>query len=78
MAKKFRCVYPKLLEKLTERGISYRDLAQIADVSELGIYRRITGITEFKLPEVVAICQFLGDSDAEKLFQRNNIPTNDL
>lgn len=78
MAKKFRCVYPKLLEKLTERGISYRDLAQIAGVSQMGIYRRITGTTEWKLPEVVAICQFLGESEAETLFQRNNIPTDVL
>ncbi len=78
MGKKFRCIYPNLLNKLTERSLSYRDLARIADVSELGIYRRITGITEFKLPEVVAICQFLDESDAEKLFQRNNIPINDL
>ena len=78
MAKKFRCVYPKLLEKLTERGISYRDLAQIADVSQMGVYRRITGATAWKLPEVVAVCQFLGESDAEKLFQRNNIPTDSL
>lgn len=78
MAKKFRCVYPKLLEKLTERSIPYRDLARIADVSEIGIYRRISGTTEWKLPEVVAICQYLEEYDAEKLFQRNNIPTNDL
>ena len=78
MAKKFRCVYPKLLEKLTERGISYRTLADIADVSQMGVYRRITGATEWKLPEVVAICQFLDESDAEKLFQRNNIPMKDL
>lgn len=70
MAKKYRCVYPHLLEKLNEKGISYRELSHVADVSQMGIYRRITGITEWKLPEVVAICQYLGEPDAEKLFQR--------
>lgn len=63
-------VYPNLEKKLSERGLDYRDLARVIDVSELGTYRRMRGDTEWKLPEVMKICKFLCCKNASQLFER--------
>jgi predicted transcriptional regulator len=59
-----------LEKKLSELGLDYRDLAHVIGVSELGTYRRMRGDTDWKLPEVIKICEWLNYLNASQLFER--------
>lgn len=64
-------VYPNLVRLMNDRGMNYRKLADILNISELAAYRRLRGSTEWKLPEVMRLCQYFGTSDTAWLFERN-------
>lgn len=68
-----RIVYPNLELTLKESELSYSKLAVAIGISKTALYRRVTGKTEFKLTEVVRICQFLETSNAKWLFLRLDI-----
>lgn len=62
-------VYPNLVSVMRDRDLDYKDLADILDISEYAAYRRLRGITGWKLHETIRLCQYFGVSDAAWLFQ---------
>lgn len=66
-------IYPNLDQEIKGLGLNYSELAKEVGISKSAIYRRISGQTDFKLTEVVKICQFLENSDATWLFLRLDI-----
>ena len=65
-------VYPNLDREIQKQDISYSKLAKIVGLSKYAMYRRIMGRTDFKVTEVVRICQVLENLDASQLFLRLN------
>ena len=63
-------VYPNLTRELKNRKITVKDLAVILGISKSSAYRRLNGETEWRLTEIVSICQYLENFDANTLFLR--------
>lgn len=68
-------VYPNLIAEMTRRKITAATLASVVDLSTSAVYRRLRGETDWKLPEVIRLCQYLDNSNASELFLRLNIKT---
>lgn len=67
-----KTVYPNLDAEIQKQDISYSNLAKSIGISKYAMYRRIMGRTDFKLSEVIRICQILDNLDASQLFLRLN------
>ena len=67
MAEKQTVLFPGLRGEMAKKGVSVRDLAEVLDTSDDSIYRRLNGIVEFDLSEIVKILAFFNCS-FEKLF----------
>lgn len=67
-----KTVYPNLDAEIQKQDISYSKLAKSIGLSKYAMYRRIMGRTDFKLSEVIRICQILDNLDASQLFLRLN------
>lgn len=65
-----RTVYPNLERAVKERNIPFSRLAREIGMTKSAMYRRLSGSAEWKLHEVVLVCQFLGTEDAIQLFLR--------
>lgn len=65
-------VYPNIVSEMKKRGLGYRDLADILDISEYAVYRRLRGFVEWKLHETIHLCQYFEISDAAWLFNRGD------
>ncbi len=63
-----RSIYPVLDKALAEKSMTYTDLAEAVGVSHMGMYRRLRGITQFRLPEVIYICQLFPGYTVAELF----------
>ena len=61
-------VYPNLVAIMQERGLDYKDLADILGISEHASYRRLRGLTGWKLHETIHLCEFFNVSDTAWLF----------
>lgn len=64
-----RFVYPNIVSELEKRGLDYRDLAGILDISEHAAYRRMRGFAGWKLHETIHLCQYFDISDTAWLFE---------
>lgn len=62
--------FPNIDSELKKRNIDYRELARVAGVSELQMYRRLKGHTKWQLSEAAKICRFLDNYDVVTLFAR--------
>lgn len=58
MVKKQTVLFPGLLGEMAKKGITRRDLAKILNTSEDSIYRRLNGIVEFDLSEIIKILDY--------------------
>lgn len=63
-------VYPNLSHELKTRHISVNELAATIGLTRSAFYRRLNGVVDWKLTEVVAICQYLENFDITTLFLR--------
>lgn len=63
-------IFPNLDSELARRNMHYRQLAPIAGVSEMQMYRRLRGQTNWRLNEAVKVCLFLENPDVNNLFAR--------
>lgn len=63
-------LYPNLDSELSRRNLNYRDLAPVVGVSEMQMYRRLRGQTNWRLDEAVKVCLFLDSPDVSSLFAR--------
>lgn len=61
--------YPNLVSSMKDRGMDYKALADVLGISEYAAYRRLRGFSEWKLPEVVRLCQYFSVPDVALLFQ---------
>ena len=65
-------VYPVLRQQMRTHGVTYRELAAIADTNLLNVLLKLSGIKQWSLPEAVRICCFFRITDSKWLFLRNN------
>lgn len=63
-------LYPNIDKELSDRNMTYHDLAEALDMPPMNVYRRLNGITQWSLPEVVAVCRLFCRDDALELFLR--------
>jgi hypothetical protein len=63
-------LYPNLDSELSRRNLNYRDLAPVVGVSEMQMYRRLRGQTNWRLDEAVKVWWFLDSPDVSSLFAR--------
>jgi hypothetical protein len=63
-------VYPVLCQEMRKHGLTYGELATVANVKKSTLYLKICGIKRWKLTEVVNICCFFRTHNAEHLFDK--------
>lgn len=63
-------LFPNIDSELKKREMHYRELAKIAGVSELQMYRRLRGLTNWKLFEALIVCRYFEHPDVNILFAR--------
>lgn len=68
-----RFIYPNLIREMMSRNITAATIAPVIEVSTSAVYRRLRGETDWKLPEVIRLCQFFDNSNASELFLRLDI-----
>lgn len=68
-----RFIYPNLIREMMSRNITAATIASVIEVSTSAVYRRLRGETDWKLPEVIRLCQFFDNSNASELFLRLDI-----
>ena len=70
-----RAIYPILTGEIAKRGIKKCVLAEGAGMSGRALQNKMTGKTQFSLPEAVAIRnRFFPDLTIENLFQKEEPP----
>ena len=62
-------VYPNLAKLMEERDMGYEDIADLLEISKYAAYRRLRGLSGWKLHETIRLCHFFDDSDAAWLFE---------
>ena len=65
-----KSVYPNLTKTMNSLNINYIELGRAIGLSSIATYRRIVGAVEWKLPEVVKVCEYFDNSNATWLFLR--------
>lgn len=63
-------LYPNIDSEMAKRKMHYRDLARVAGTSDLQMYRRLRGYTNWKLIEAMKICHHFEHPDINTLFHR--------
>ena len=63
-------IYPNLAEKMLKTDTSVSELADYLEINLRSMYRRLSGETEFKVIEVIKICQYFNEFDVVELFVR--------
>lgn len=63
-------LYPNIDRELYERNMTYHNFAEALNMAPMNVYRRLTGITQWSLSEVIAVCLLFERDDALTLFLR--------
>lgn len=63
-------IYPNLADKMLETDTNVADLAAYLKINLRSMYRRLSGQTEFKVIEVIKICQYFNVYNVVELFVR--------
>ena len=58
---------------IKKAGLTKRELAQKLGLSEMGFYKKINNITEFKASELEALIRILHIEDVGKIFFSNKV-----
>lgn len=58
MAKPLVIMFPKLKAKMAYNGTTTAELAEVLEISEDSVRRRLRGEVEFELPEVIKLMKF--------------------
>ena len=64
-------MYPVLQRRIKETGVSWSDVSSVVGISLWMFHLKMLGIKRWSLTEVVKICCFFHNPDAEHLFVRN-------
>ena len=71
-------IYPNLTDKMAQASMTVSDMANYLGINPRSMYRRLSGETEFKVIEVVKVCQFFNEYNVVELFVRfDNNGTNE-
>ncbi len=62
--------YPVLRQHIRDRGVSLKELANVAETNIIALSLKLLGIKRWKLTEAVKICCFFNTPDAERLFRK--------
>jgi hypothetical protein len=54
---------------MKEHDLDYKGLADVLGISRYAAYRRLRGFAEWKLPEVIRLCQHFAVFDTAWLFE---------
>ena len=65
-----RFVYPNLVSVMEMHNLDYRDLAAILGIGNHAAYRRLRGMTGWKLHETIHLCEYFDIPDTAWLFTR--------
>lgn len=68
-----RTLYPNLDREMNERKMTYLALADVLGMHPQAVYRRLMGISQWTLPEVVEVCRYFDNYDVRVLFLRLDI-----
>ena len=63
-------VYPNLIEAMKTNNLSCSDLANRLNLSYMATYRRLRGMTDWKITEVVEVCRIFNEDRIDVLFLR--------
>lgn len=63
-------IYPNLVAAVSANNLTFPKLAKAIGMPKTTLYRRISGETEWKLHEVLRICEALCHYDVNHLFLR--------
>ena len=63
-------IYPALDNEMAKRNMNYRDLAKVAGVNDLQMYRRLRGSSKMQLQEAAKICVYFCCPAVNALFAR--------
>lgn len=63
-------LYPNIDHELKKRNMHYRELAREIGLSELQMYRRLKGKSNWQLVEVINMSKFFNHPDVNILFAR--------
>lgn len=58
---------------ITRAGMTKREIAKRLGLSEMGLYKKINNITEFKASEIKALVEMLKIKDIEVIFFAKNV-----
>ena len=58
---------------ITRAGLTKREIAKRLGLSEMGLYKKINNITEFKASEIKALAEILEITDIEEIFFATNV-----
>lgn len=58
---------------IVRAGLTKREVAKRLGLSEMGLYKKINNITEFKASEIKALIEMLSIRDMEKIFFNKNV-----
>lgn len=65
---KMKSIYPNLLEKMINCGMSFEDLAKIISSTEDVVSKKMEGTIPWTLLEAVKVCCYFHTSDVNFLF----------
>lgn len=63
-------LYPNIDSEMGKKNITYPTLAREIGLKPMSVYRRLNGITEWKLSEAVDVCHYFDYPDITLLFLR--------
>ena len=64
-------VYPVIRQRMTELGVTSRELAAILGMNRIAFQLKMWGIKRWTLTDGIRLCGFFNTPDAEHLFVRN-------
>ncbi len=71
-------IYPNLVHMMKKHNLECQDIADILGIKYHAAYRRMRGLTGWRLHETIQLCQYFHVSDATWLFTRCDTYTTNL
>ena len=65
-----KSLFPNIDAELSNRKMTYRQLARVIEISDLAMYRRMVGLTKWTLHEAIRISWFFNGVDVIHLFEK--------
>jgi hypothetical protein len=70
-----KCSFPNIEKEMKLRNLSCGDLAKIIGLTDLQMYRRLSGAVQWKLEEAYLLCKVFNRYDIQALFEKKSQTT---